>query len=913
VFSQENKEKPPLETGAIENWPELRGDGDAQVTNDGRFVSYIVSNQPNPGRTTTFVQSMSGSWKRAWTNRIGSCLFSNDSKQIFLLKKNDTLCVANLGGDKEQNIPNIASFQLFEYENSQWLATQSKLPDQNLVVKNLATLRAVTFPGVVYYAVNGSNLLLLQKQKKDKTIAVNYVSLNEKSINTIWAGEQAKNFIFSEDKKKIAFIGSISQEYKNAFWYWDAESGTKKLMDETFNRVGDDATWQLDKLTGFSKDGNYIYYKAVELQLKKKPLQNAPLVDVWSYSDPTLQAKQLLELQKRNSKQYSFVFCLERMASIQLERKGEVVSSGSNLDSDDYLLLNAIGARSGDGRWNKYEKDQYSIISIRDSSKKINIDREVASPYLSPDQEYCLYFDPGNKNFISLDLNTGKESIITSNINTIWTSFARMDDAEGPYVPMGVAGWTKNKEVLIYDQNDIFLADLTGVKPAESLTGGFGRAHQIVFRLAMEPQSAKKTIDLTKKLLLCAFNRFTKEDGFFWLDLQKNRSLIELTMQPKLMKGTDELVYGGSVIPIKAKNADLYVVRIESEQQSPNLFYTTDFKKYTAITNIYPEKNYNWVTAELINWKTLDSIASQGILYKPKNFNPLKKYPLIITYYEKYSAGLHQFDLMPYSDGATIRIPEYVSNGYLVFVADIHYKMGNPGESACNTIVSAANVLAKEPWVDASHIGLNGHSFGGYETEYIIAHSGLFAAACANSGWSNFTSGSSRVKSNGTAGSYYYEYFRQRMDANMWERPDRYIKASPLFQAHNVTTPLLMMNNKEDADTHFSDGVQFFIALRRLGKKVWMLQYDNQGHVLSNRASQRDLSIRMRQFFDFYLKGTQAPAWMVRGIPAERKGFDLGYNLEPDGIVPGSNLLTSQEQKKVDSLQNRKPFIVEVE
>ncbi len=196
---------------------------------------------------------------------------------------------------------------------------------------------------------------------------------------------------------------------------------------------------------------------------------------------------------------------------------------------------------------------------------------------------------------------------------------------------------------------------------------------------------------------------------------------------------------------------------------------------------------------------------------------------MIFTYYEQHSSELHYF-LPPGSNsiwfsGGTIDIPTYVSNGYLVFVADIHYKPGNPGQGAYNSVVAAAQYLAKKPWVDARHMGLDGHSFGGYQTNYIVAHSHLFAAACAASGWSNFTSSSNRVRTDGRSGMQYYEMGKERIGASLWERPDLYIQSSPLFRANKVTTPLLMMNNKHDSDVDFYEGVQFFTALRRLGKK----------------------------------------------------------------------------------------------
>jgi dipeptidyl aminopeptidase/acylaminoacyl peptidase len=319
------------------------------------------------------------------------------------------------------------------------------------------------------------------------------------------------------------------------------------------------------------------------------------------------------------------------------------------------------------------------------------------------------------------------------------------------------------------------------------------------------------------------------------------------------------------------------------------------------------KKKYNWLTSELLTWRQLDGQITQGILYKPENFDSTKKYPVIFRYYERLSDNMNKF-MRPEFDGADIDIPTYVSNGYLVVCADIHFKFGNPGQSAYNSIVAGTEYLSKKSWVDSKRLGLDGHSYGGYMTDYIITHSHLFAAAISVSGWTDFISASNRIKTNGEYHQDYYEEGKQRMGGNLWDKPGNYIQASPIFQAQHLTTPVLLMNNKGDWDVDFAEGIQFFTALRRLGKKCWMLQYDGEGHWLSDKKAINDFMIRERQFFDHYLKGFPAPKWMVEGIPAKMKGIDDGLELEPAGVVPGPGLLTPEEQKKVDALEKRKPI-----
>jgi dipeptidyl aminopeptidase/acylaminoacyl peptidase len=197
--------------------------------------------------------------------------------------------------------------------------------------------------------------------------------------------------------------------------------------------------------------------------------------------------------------------------------------------------------------------------------------------------------------------------------------------------------------------------------------------------------------------------------------------------------------------------------------------------------------------------------------------------------------------------------------------------------------------LSKKTWVDAQRMGLQGHSFGGYETNYIVTRTRLFAAACAASGVSDLVSWYGAVPRAGHA-EYSTERAQDRMGGTLWRLPDLYIKNSPIFRADKVTTPLLLMNDKEDRQVPFAQGVEFFTALRRLGKRVWMLQYDEGGHSVGRGKDAIDFSTRMAQFFDHYLKGAPAPYWMTRGIPARLRGIDDGLELEGKKVTPGPGL-----------------------
>jgi dipeptidyl aminopeptidase/acylaminoacyl peptidase len=307
--------------------------------------------------------------------------------------------------------------------------------------------------------------------------------------------------------------------------------------------------------------------------------------------------------------------------------------------------------------------------------------------------------------------------------------------------------------------------------------------------------------------------------------------------------------------------------------------YVTPLADTTAqvFSHINPQQaKYNWFTVEMHHWKMLDGRPTEGLLYKPENFDSTKKYPIIFYYYERDAETMYQY-ITPQPVRASINIPYFTSNGYLVFDPDIWYKTGTPGEDAYNSIMSAVRYLARYKWVDTTKMGLQGHSWGGYQTAYMVTRTNKFAAAEAGAPVANMTSAYGGIRwGTGISRQFQYERSQSRLGATLWQRPDLYIKNSPLFRADKVTTPLLMMHNDADGAVPWYQGIEFFSALRRLGKKVWLIQYNGEDHGLMERRNRKDWSVRLGQFFGYYLKGEPPARWIRDGVPAVLKGIDWG-------------------------------------
>jgi dipeptidyl aminopeptidase/acylaminoacyl peptidase len=331
---------------------------------------------------------------------------------------------------------------------------------------------------------------------------------------------------------------------------------------------------------------------------------------------------------------------------------------------------------------------------------------------------------------------------------------------------------------------------------------------------------------------------------------------------------------------IRSKDRSTIVYRLMSVSAFPDVHFSRDnFATSTKISTTNPQQNeYNWATVELISWKTYDNQQLEGLVYKPENFDPNQKYPLIIYYYELNSDELHAHSV-PRPTASIIHPTEYASAGYIVLIPDIRYTSGFPGKSAYNSIMSATDyVLKKYPSIDSTRMGLQGQSWGGYQTAQLITMTNRYKAAMAGAPVSNMISAYGGIRwASGVNRQFQYERTQSRIGKTIWEAPELYFENSPLFHLPKVKTPLLIMANDKDGAVPWYQGIELYTGMKRLGKTVWMLNYNGEEHNLQENANRMDLSIRMRQYFDHYLLHKPAPQWMSEGIPAVQKGKMTGY------------------------------------
>jgi dipeptidyl aminopeptidase/acylaminoacyl peptidase len=883
-------EKPAVDIDAINKWSTVGYF--PLISNDGQYAAYstlISGSKP----LALVIRALAGNWKEEVPG-VGAVNFTQDSRKAVFINRQGNLCLLTLGTSALEEIQQVSSFRLFKQGKAEWLLYQSTTPDKHLTLLNLATEKRLAFTSVEEYVLggDGNTLLLITELKKngDTVRTVNWITLPDGGKTTIWQGSTAVSTVVMDKRgTQSAFAAKEpgADRAGNTFWYYraGANQSTVLLNDRS---EGIENGLQLGSITKFSRDGSRLFFTLEN----KEPQDNkfvaaqtdAVKVDVWSYRDVKLQSEQLEELSRSGG--YAATVDVRDRHIVRLEGENEYsLLAAYEGKPDDIALLRYNKGNDTERNWNKSAQPVYYILDTRTGARKrLEMGMAGIGTDLSPTGRYLIHLDADRRNFYSYTIATAALKNMTANLPIPLVDEEFDDDPGTKPRNIELLAWlTDESAVLIRDKYDIWQLDISGVKPPLNLTNGYGRRNNIRFNLA-ESEHGTRTFSGHETLLLTAFNETDENSGFYRAVIGRHQDPELLTMGP---------YHFSDFAPLKARDAAVWIVRRERASESGNFFWTRDFKTYQPLSDDYPERAYNWLTSELINFKTLDNRSTQGALYKPESFDPKKKYPIIIEYYEKRSHELNAYNA-PQAMGEGINTPWFVSRGYLVFTPDIRYTIGEPGQSAYSTIVAAAEYLKTFPWVDGARMGIQGHSFGGYETLYVVTHTPLFAAAMSASGFGDLISLYGAITGSGDPGQRQWaENGQGRIGATLWERPDLYIKNSPIFLADKVTTPLLMMNNKKDGIVDFSQGVEFFTALRRLGKKAWMLQYDGEDHRLGDDKAKAQHTIRVTQFFDHYLKDAPPPKWMTEGIPARLKGIETGLELDTSGKEPGPGLNTN--------------------
>jgi len=476
-------------------------------------------------------------------------------------------------------------------------------------------------------------------------------------------------------------------------------------------------------------------------------------------------------------------------------------------------------------------------------------------------------------------------------------------DTPEPARAYGSAGWTSgDRSVLLYDKYDIWEVRPDGTD-ARLVTGGTGRKAHIVFRyVRTDPE--ERTIPTDKPFLVSAVNDVTKATGYYRVTPTaaapapvakpvrgKPAAPAPLAAgygEPARLVMVDKRLGspgagggpgggpggGGGATLLKPKNADgPFILTASRFEEFPNLWTAgPSFENLTKVSDANPQQSeYVWGRSELIEYINADGKTLHAILTKPENFDPAKKYPLMVYIYEELTNGLHSYATP--SPGTSINLARYVSNGYVLLQPDIVYTEGYPGESAMKCVIPAVEKVLSLGYIDPARVGIQGHSWGGYQITYMITRTNIFRAVEAGASVSNMISAYGGIRwGTGMSRAFQYEKTQSRIGAPPWDKTLEFIENSPIFWVEKIKTPYLTIHNDDDDAVPWYQGIEFISALRRLGKEGYMFVYNGEKHGLRERENQKHWTVHMAEFFDHYLLDAPRPEWMDKGVPFLEKG-----------------------------------------
>jgi len=932
-------QKKPLDHDVYDSWQSVSG---VKRSDDGRVLVWNVN--PQEGDGTLYVKSFAslrmtkksrseestlaiprgyqptidpaGKWVVC---RIKPEFAKTRQERIDKKKKDeqskDTLAVIDLSTMQIKKFASVESYSAgsfgmpFIAYKSTW--KNDKKNESGLIILTPGNWQADTLKHIDNYVFSNSGSLLALTTKEDKKDSLSATSIvlasysgNKIVLDTLKKGEKEYfRPVFDDAEAQLAFTATTdsnktgskrcgmylaqilrsAQDDKRAAQKYN--TSVMELIPQGTKVAGTDS-WTLTENSSifFTPDGKRIVTGIAPVRPPKDTtivdFETAQL-DIWNWDAPYTPPQQKKRLDGTLRKTYTAVINLPDARIIPLTTSFfdsiRLLGGGNS----EWALSRDNADYARESMWADGSFSDYSLVNLNDGSRKV-IAKNFNAGRLdtSPSGKYLIWFDNNDNNWYTYNIASGEKVNLTAKAGV---AFYTEDDDHPTAYPGAYEGspkWLENDQaVLIIDRYDVWKFAPDGSK-AENLTGGVGRQTHNRFR-TMDLRIDKRTDNERRsgvvnpfkakdELFLSLINEDDKKNGYGRLNLAKPAKTLKYFTDTVTFQGP-QMATDGSITFLKGNFRHPF-----------DLYRTNDFfASSEKLSAINPQMaDYRWGTANLFEWKAYDGTPLKGLVFIPDGIKPGEKLPVMIYFYEKYSDQLYNF-WQPAPSRSTVNLSFYTSRGYIVFVPDIVYKDGHPGESAYNCICSGAEALCeKYSFADKSKMAIQGQSWGGYQTAWLVTRTNMFAAAGAGAPVSNMTSAYGGIRwESGMTRAGQYEHGQSRIGKTLWDEGglDLYIENSPIFHADKVETPLLIMHNDNDGAVPWYQGIEYFSDLRRLGKPCWLLEYNNEAHNLVERRNCKDLSRRLQQFFDHYLKGAPMPTWMKSGVPTDRKGEYFGF------------------------------------
>ncbi|RKR12026.1 prolyl oligopeptidase family protein [Flavobacterium sp. 90] len=846
-------QKKALDEATYDQWKRV---GNKALSYNGKWISYsTVFQDENKENTNQLIIQEAPKGKRLVLNNVNDLKFIG-KKDWIQYSVNDSTFLQNLKSGvkklwKSQHYTSALEGTDFLYYTRPE-ASKGNFFLQRLVCYNLETNDSLSIKNIKASRFIKNNKAIVYVQIEDGKVFLKHGIPGGKQ-ETIYSGkaEDFGDFQLNSNENGGTFTlkGNNSADF-NLVYYFNMNTNSVNSLFNYDDITLNDPAFSISKSAyGLDENSSIIQLQVNSNQRPENTQIPRSEIEVWKSMQGTMERRQeLLRNTKTLPSEQKFLYDIKNKKVIKAASTGEfdqlaIPESGNfkgffGMDKKPYTV---------EVDWTFNERnDIYWIDAQTGKSTKV-LTGVFGSVSWNPQGTFAVMYDEKQKAWTIFDPNTLQFKNISSQIN--FPIFDENVDMTSLVTAYGIAGWLNNgNTIVIYDQFDMWAIDLTNKKAPYSLTQGYGRKNNVELRYSESGYIGD--LDQKKSFNLIGFDNVHKSKGVYKF---ANNTITKVSADAN---------YNTKIEATSGDNSTVLFTK-ESYTIFPDLWWATSaFGSQQKITDVNPQqKEYAWGTSKLITWKDFNGKENQGNLYLPENYDSKKTYPVIVHFYEKHTEEFNVHHL-PEVSTSNINIPTYVSKGYIVFQPDVHYVYGAPGNSVYNDVVSGVEYLIASGITEKGKIGIQGHSFGGYETSFLTTKTDVFSCAIVGSGVSNFTANYPVMRSNGISTMFKYEADQYRMGSSLHDNLEGYIKNSPLFSAKNIKTPILIFHNDNDRAVPYQEGQSLFFALRRLGKPAWLVNYKKEGHTLEDAGNKKDWTNKMQQYFDYYLKGADRPSWM---------------------------------------------------
>lgn len=743
--------------------------------------------------------------------------FYANSENIVLVKRADSkkisLLVCSLDGRVQSKIENVINFRIS--------------PD----IEKIACSIESEFPKLLLY-----NL-------KSKTKAVEIKTSHDFNCSLIKWHESSMSLVFAGSSRIKTNIGADM-----LLFYKIKDNQSYEFFCEEKNNSGESITIEGKSINSLSisQDQKHIFFMKKTIN----HIKTEDNVQIWNSHDKDLEPQRKINQSSEKSQIMRWTPESQSLVSI-----GDSEQPYAMLNGNQHFAL-LYNTDDNKPTFKRAADLNYMLLNIETGQKSNFLECQPNHSLnktlsFSPCGKFILFFKDKNWQMYSTEQNVTVN--LTKNISDFSNKTAQYNFNSFPH---GFAGWTANdRSVVVYDEFDLWEFD-TADYSFKKLTSG--RNQDIIYRLASYKVESYPSLDAKAHVLIPGENfiliqrkKDNSKSGFASID--KNGELQVIAFESKLLTNIK-----------KSTKGNHFMYTREDFNLPPQLIIKKSNAKPKLLFQSCPDyKKFSHGHSELITYQNSKSDKLNGVLFYPAGYNPHKLYPMIVSIYEKQTSKLHQYVNPSLLNGSSFNITNFTNNGYFVLLPDISYEIGSPGNSALDCVLSAVKKVLRSHSINPEKLGITGHSFGGYETSYIITKTNIFAAASAGAFPSDLvTFYLSYNKLDYIPEIWRFEDFQLRIGSSLFEDYDAYLENSPVRHAANISTPLLSYTGDKDNSVDFNQSKEFYLALRRLGKKNILLIYPDEDHAFMNKEQQTDLTLKNEQWFDHYLRDKSKPIWM---------------------------------------------------